>query len=192
MWSASICRRGINGNSVPAVASASARRATPTKRRPRRTAGVAHRRSSKNTGRASSSSSITVTESRDKTPRKSCCAGPVGQDFAGPHITTPGWWTLGMSFSPDGQVHYYAARRRRKPPPERSSVVAISLRHAVRAAQHVLLQHRERRQRPLVERRGSSTIRRCITRVKAPGAATDWREDFRLKHRVTRRRITSP
>lgn len=35
-------------------------------------------------------------------------AGPQGHDFAGPQITNPTWWTLGMSFSPDGQVHYYA------------------------------------------------------------------------------------
>jgi hypothetical protein len=35
-------------------------------------------------------------------------AGPQGQDFPGPRITELGWWTLGMSFSPDGQVHYYA------------------------------------------------------------------------------------
>ena len=34
--------------------------------------------------------------------------GPQGNDFAGPQITKPGWWTLGMSFTPDGQVHYYA------------------------------------------------------------------------------------
>ena len=31
-----------------------------------------------------------------------------GGDFKGPQITTTGWWTLGMSFTPDGQVHYYA------------------------------------------------------------------------------------
>ncbi len=31
-----------------------------------------------------------------------------GHDFSGPMIKEPGWWTLGMSFSPDGQVHYYA------------------------------------------------------------------------------------
>ena len=31
-----------------------------------------------------------------------------GSDFKGPQITTTGWWTLGMSFSADGQVHYYA------------------------------------------------------------------------------------
>ncbi len=36
-------------------------------------------------------------------------AGPQGHDFMGPQITKPEcWWTLGMSFSPDGQVHYYA------------------------------------------------------------------------------------
>ena len=35
-------------------------------------------------------------------------AGPQGQDLAGPQIKNSGWWTLGMSFSPDGQVHYYA------------------------------------------------------------------------------------
>jgi hypothetical protein len=31
-----------------------------------------------------------------------------GGDMKGPAITTTGWWTLGMSFSPDGAVHYYA------------------------------------------------------------------------------------
>jgi hypothetical protein len=31
-----------------------------------------------------------------------------GRDFRGPEITTTGWWTLGMSVSPDGQIHYYA------------------------------------------------------------------------------------
>jgi hypothetical protein len=32
-----------------------------------------------------------------------------GQDVAGPVIEHPGWWTFGMSFSPDGQVHQYAS-----------------------------------------------------------------------------------
>ncbi len=31
-----------------------------------------------------------------------------GQDVAGPRITQTGWWTLGMSFTSDGMVHYYA------------------------------------------------------------------------------------
>lgn len=31
-----------------------------------------------------------------------------GHDFIGPQITKLGWWTLGMSFTPDGSVHYYA------------------------------------------------------------------------------------
>jgi len=31
-----------------------------------------------------------------------------GQDIIGPQIKEPGWWTLGMSFTPDGRVHYYA------------------------------------------------------------------------------------
>jgi hypothetical protein len=35
--------------------------------------------------------------------------GPSGHDFHGPKITGPGWWTLGMSFSPDGAVHYFAS-----------------------------------------------------------------------------------
>jgi hypothetical protein len=35
-------------------------------------------------------------------------ANSNGQDVAGPKITETGWWTLGMSFTPDGQVHYYA------------------------------------------------------------------------------------
>lgn len=34
-----------------------------------------------------------------------------GQDFvAGPLIKETGWWTLGMTLSPDGRVHYYAAK----------------------------------------------------------------------------------
>ena len=32
-----------------------------------------------------------------------------GADIRGPEITTTGWWTLGISCSPDGQVHYYAS-----------------------------------------------------------------------------------
>lgn len=36
-------------------------------------------------------------------------SGSRGEDVSGPMITKPGWWTLGMSFTPDGQVHYYAS-----------------------------------------------------------------------------------
>ena len=32
-----------------------------------------------------------------------------GRDFKGPEITETGWWTLGMSFTADSQVHYYAS-----------------------------------------------------------------------------------
>lgn len=35
-------------------------------------------------------------------------SGSRGEDLPGPTITEPGWWTLGMSFTPDGKVHYYA------------------------------------------------------------------------------------
>ena len=35
-------------------------------------------------------------------------ARETGHDFVGPTITKTGWWTLGMSFSPDGRVHYFA------------------------------------------------------------------------------------
>ena len=31
-----------------------------------------------------------------------------GRQMRGPQITTTGWWTLGMSLTPDGRVHYYA------------------------------------------------------------------------------------
>lgn len=31
-----------------------------------------------------------------------------GGDFKGPQITQTGWWTMGLSFTPDGMVHYYA------------------------------------------------------------------------------------
>lgn len=36
-------------------------------------------------------------------------AGEQGQELIGPRITQPGWWTLGMTFTPDGMVHYYAS-----------------------------------------------------------------------------------
>ncbi len=32
-----------------------------------------------------------------------------GRDLFGPYITQTGWWTFGMSFTPDGRVHYYAS-----------------------------------------------------------------------------------
>lgn len=35
-------------------------------------------------------------------------ANQYGGDFKGPQITTTGWWTLGISVTPDGMVHYYA------------------------------------------------------------------------------------
>lgn len=31
-----------------------------------------------------------------------------GRDAQGPQITEPGWWTFGISFTPDGQIHQYA------------------------------------------------------------------------------------
>lgn len=36
-------------------------------------------------------------------------AQPNGRDIGGPKIYEPGWWTFGMSFTPDGQVHFYAS-----------------------------------------------------------------------------------
>ncbi len=35
-------------------------------------------------------------------------AGRNGGDIKGPVIEQTGWWTMGMSISPDGAVHYYA------------------------------------------------------------------------------------
>ncbi len=35
-------------------------------------------------------------------------ADNYGRDFLGPKITKTGWWTLGMSFTRDGRVHYFA------------------------------------------------------------------------------------
>jgi hypothetical protein len=31
-----------------------------------------------------------------------------GQDYMKVPVKGPGWWTLGMSFTPDGRIHYYA------------------------------------------------------------------------------------
>jgi hypothetical protein len=36
-------------------------------------------------------------------------AGQRGNDVRSLDINEPGWWTLGMSFTADGQVHYYAS-----------------------------------------------------------------------------------
>ncbi|MGE0609979.1 MAG: hypothetical protein AB7O62_23010, partial [Pirellulales bacterium] len=36
-------------------------------------------------------------------------SGPSGADIRGPEVT-PGWWTLGLSFTPDGRIHYYARK----------------------------------------------------------------------------------
>ncbi len=33
----------------------------------------------------------------------------MGHDFPAKEINEFGWWTLGMSFSPDGMIHYYAS-----------------------------------------------------------------------------------
>ncbi len=35
-------------------------------------------------------------------------ADELGHEMKGPTITEPGWWTLGMSVTPDSRVHYYA------------------------------------------------------------------------------------
>jgi hypothetical protein len=37
-------------------------------------------------------------------------ANQRGQDARSLAIAEPGWWTMGMSFTPDGQIHYYAAQ----------------------------------------------------------------------------------
>ena len=34
-------------------------------------------------------------------------SGERGEDIPGPVITEPGWWTLGMTITSDGKVHYY-------------------------------------------------------------------------------------
>lgn len=34
-------------------------------------------------------------------------SGERGEDIQGPVITHAGWWTLGMTITPDGKVHYY-------------------------------------------------------------------------------------
>ncbi len=36
-------------------------------------------------------------------------SGPRGNDIRSVTAKEPGWWTMGMSFTPDGQVHYYAS-----------------------------------------------------------------------------------
>ena len=36
-------------------------------------------------------------------------AGNQGEDLSGPTIKETGWWTIGMSFTGDGKVHYFAS-----------------------------------------------------------------------------------
>ena len=36
-------------------------------------------------------------------------SGPRGNDIRSHKVYEPGWWTMGMSFTADGQVHYYAS-----------------------------------------------------------------------------------
>lgn len=50
------------------------------------------------------------TSSKDKQPSALVVmrANSNGQDVPGPTVTETGWWTLGISHTPDGQVHYYA------------------------------------------------------------------------------------
>lgn len=36
-------------------------------------------------------------------------SGERGEDIVGPRITQTGWWTLGMSFTEDGMVHFYGS-----------------------------------------------------------------------------------
>lgn len=36
-------------------------------------------------------------------------SGERGEDLVGPRITQTGWWTLGMTFTPDGMTHFYAS-----------------------------------------------------------------------------------
>jgi len=36
-------------------------------------------------------------------------SGRRGHDVRSLKATEPGWWTMGVSFSPDGQIHYYAS-----------------------------------------------------------------------------------
>lgn len=36
-------------------------------------------------------------------------ANQMGHEVAGPVITQPGWWTFGMSVTPDARCHYYAS-----------------------------------------------------------------------------------
>lgn len=45
----------------------------------------------------------------DTNSAKLTCRGDrLGHDVRSVDITEPGWWTLGMSFTADGQIHYYA------------------------------------------------------------------------------------
>ena len=41
-------------------------------------------------------------------PKSAFAPNATAATLAGPKIYESGWWTFGMSFTPDGQVHYYA------------------------------------------------------------------------------------
>ena len=95
--------------------------------------------------------------------------GPQGNDFAGPQITEPGWWTLGLSVTPDGQVHYYAHAGVDDLTAQGPPVEPVSVWLPCRAARHVLLRHHQRRQRQLVDR---VDHRRSVVVLPALGATS--------------------
>ena len=77
-------------------------------RLPRPQAGRQHR---KPIGPACSCCSATQTAraSRKTSPSSRSAPARAATTSAASRSYEPGWWTLGMSFSPDGQIHYYAS-----------------------------------------------------------------------------------
>ena len=56
---------------------------------------------------------IALNKANDKNPKDFAHmlirSNSRGQEVQGPIIKQPGWWTVGMSFTSDGRVHYYAS-----------------------------------------------------------------------------------
>ena len=96
-----------------------------------------------------------------------------GQDVPGPIIEEPGWWTFGMSFTPDGQVHQYASPGIDDLTEEDRLYSSMPYGNRTHVRRRVLRQRGQPRQRPnLVDAVGD----RRPGRVRHPAAGADGAE----------------
>ena len=103
----------------------------------------------------------------------------LGRDVRSLDIDEPGWWTLGMSFSEDGQIHYYAHKGVADLTADDHLMSSYPVQRAMHGVQQLLLQRGQYGQRPHVEHavgdRRSEDLRDPAGRA-AGGAAVSHQE----------------